>query len=37
MVALRARVQDAEARLENLQGVREDLDCLRNRIWDLPR
>ncbi|KAE9161167.1 hypothetical protein PF005_g28787 [Phytophthora fragariae] len=37
MVALRARVQDAEARLDNLQGVREDLDCLRNRVWDLPR
>ncbi|KAE8893929.1 hypothetical protein PF003_g22078 [Phytophthora fragariae] len=37
MVPLRARVQDAEARLENLQGVREDLDCLRNRVWDLPR
>ncbi|KAE8983516.1 hypothetical protein PF011_g21149 [Phytophthora fragariae] len=37
MVALRARVQDAEARLENLQGVREALDCLRNRVWDLPR
>ncbi|KAE9053022.1 hypothetical protein PF010_g33082 [Phytophthora fragariae] len=37
MVALRARVQDAEARLENLQGVREDLDCLRNRVWHLPR
>ncbi|KAE9017410.1 hypothetical protein PR002_g13394 [Phytophthora rubi] len=37
MVALRARVQDAEARLKNLQGVREDLDCLRNRVWDLPR
>ncbi|KAE9063157.1 hypothetical protein PF010_g29115 [Phytophthora fragariae] len=37
MVALRARVQDAEARLANLQGVREDLDCLRNRVWDLPR
>ncbi|KAE9059668.1 hypothetical protein PF005_g28449 [Phytophthora fragariae] len=37
MVALRARVQDAEARLENPQGVREDLDCLRNRVWDLPR
>ncbi|KAE9057388.1 hypothetical protein PF010_g31400 [Phytophthora fragariae] len=37
MVALRARVQDAEARLENLQGVREDLDCLRDRVWDLPR
>ncbi|KAE8906596.1 hypothetical protein PF003_g9245 [Phytophthora fragariae] len=36
-VALRARVQDTEARLENLQGVREDLDCLRNRVWDLPR
>ncbi|KAE9073802.1 hypothetical protein PF005_g29364 [Phytophthora fragariae] len=37
MVALRARVQDAEARLKNLQGVRVDLDCLRNRVWDLPR
>ncbi|KAE9269749.1 hypothetical protein PF008_g30780 [Phytophthora fragariae] len=37
MVALRARVQDVEARLENLQGVREDLDCLRNRVWDQPR
>ncbi|KAE9161447.1 hypothetical protein PF004_g30820 [Phytophthora fragariae] len=37
MVALRARVQDAEARLENLQDVREELDCLRNRVWDLPR
>ncbi|KAE9061075.1 hypothetical protein PF010_g29957 [Phytophthora fragariae] len=37
MVALRARVQDVEARLENLQGVRVDLDCLRNRVWDLPR
>ncbi|KAE9263927.1 hypothetical protein PF008_g32248 [Phytophthora fragariae] len=37
MVALRACVQDAEARLENLQDVREDLDCLRNRVWDLPR
>ncbi|KAE9062051.1 hypothetical protein PF005_g30256 [Phytophthora fragariae] len=37
MVALRARVQDAEARLANLQGAREDLDCLRNRVWDLPR
>ncbi|KAE8965042.1 hypothetical protein PF011_g28452 [Phytophthora fragariae] len=37
MVALRARVQDAEARLKNLQGVRVDLDCLRNRVWDLPQ
>ncbi|KAE8960584.1 hypothetical protein PF011_g30043 [Phytophthora fragariae] len=37
MVALRARVQDAEARLERLQDVREDLDCLRDRVWDLPR
>ncbi|KAE9307824.1 hypothetical protein PF008_g21146 [Phytophthora fragariae] len=37
MVALRARVQDAEARLEKLQGVRQDLDCLRDRVWDLPR
>ncbi|KAE9061451.1 hypothetical protein PF006_g31397 [Phytophthora fragariae] len=37
MVALRARVQDAEARLENLQDVGKDLDCLRNRVWDLPR
>ncbi|KAE9058212.1 hypothetical protein PF010_g31086 [Phytophthora fragariae] len=37
MVALRARAQDAEARQENLQGVREDLDCLRNRGRDLPR
>ncbi|KAE8900746.1 hypothetical protein PF003_g15311 [Phytophthora fragariae] len=37
MVALRARVQDAEARLEKLQDVREDLDCLRDRVWDLPR
>ncbi|KAE9000805.1 hypothetical protein PF011_g14019 [Phytophthora fragariae] len=37
MVALRARVQDAEARPKNLQGVREDLDCLRIRVWDLPR
>ncbi|KAE9311523.1 hypothetical protein PF001_g9694 [Phytophthora fragariae] len=37
MVALRARVQDAEARLEKLQDVRHDLDCLRNRVWDLPR
>ncbi|KAE8953109.1 hypothetical protein PF010_g27520 [Phytophthora fragariae] len=32
MVALRARVQDAEARLEKLQDVREDLDCLRDRV-----
>ncbi|KAE9053737.1 hypothetical protein PF006_g33463 [Phytophthora fragariae] len=37
MVALRARVQDAEARLERLQDIREDLDCLRDRVWDLPR
>ncbi|KAE8965364.1 hypothetical protein PR003_g33967 [Phytophthora rubi] len=37
MVALRARVQDAEARLERLQDVRRDLDCLRDRVWDLPR
>ncbi|KAE8879598.1 hypothetical protein PF005_g4550 [Phytophthora fragariae] len=37
MVALRARVQDAEARLENLQNVRRDLDFLRDRVWDLPR
>ncbi|KAE9161540.1 hypothetical protein PF004_g30785 [Phytophthora fragariae] len=37
MVALRARVQDAEARLERLQDVREDLDCLRDRVWGLPR
>ncbi|KAE8991495.1 hypothetical protein PR001_g21209 [Phytophthora rubi] len=37
MVALRARVQDAEALLEKLQEVREDLDCLRDRVWDLPR
>ncbi|KAE9273317.1 hypothetical protein PR003_g29943, partial [Phytophthora rubi] len=37
MVALRARVQDAEARLEKLQDVREDLDCLRDRVWDLPQ
>ncbi|KAE9037726.1 hypothetical protein PR001_g8269 [Phytophthora rubi] len=37
MVALRARVQDAEARLEKLQDVRQDLDCLRDRVWDLPR
>ncbi|KAE8890137.1 hypothetical protein PF003_g25812 [Phytophthora fragariae] len=29
MVALRARVQDAEARLERLQNVRRDLDFLR--------
>ncbi|KAE8964541.1 hypothetical protein PR001_g29021 [Phytophthora rubi] len=37
MVALRARVQDAEARLERLQNVRRDLDFLRDRAWDLPR
>ncbi|KAE8888385.1 hypothetical protein PF005_g9611 [Phytophthora fragariae] len=37
MVALRARVQDAEAHLENLQNVRRDLDFLRDRVWDLPR
>ncbi|KAE8892151.1 hypothetical protein PF003_g23878 [Phytophthora fragariae] len=37
MVALRARVQDAEARLESLQNVRRDLDFLRDRVWDLPR
>ncbi|KAE9253246.1 hypothetical protein PF004_g1584 [Phytophthora fragariae] len=37
MVALRARVQDAEARLESLQDVRRDLDCLRDRVWDLTR
>ncbi|KAE8896232.1 hypothetical protein PF003_g19672 [Phytophthora fragariae] len=37
MVALRARVQDAEARLERLQNVRQDLDFLRVRVWDLPR
>ncbi|KAE8972087.1 hypothetical protein PR003_g27829 [Phytophthora rubi] len=37
MVALRARVQDAEARLEKLQDVRQDLDCLRDHVWDLPR
>ncbi|KAE9193623.1 hypothetical protein PF004_g20964 [Phytophthora fragariae] len=37
MVALRARVQDAEARLENLQNVRRDLDFLRDRVWNLPR
>ncbi|KAE9345451.1 hypothetical protein PF008_g8749 [Phytophthora fragariae] len=37
MVALRARVQDAEARLEKLKDVREDLDCLRDCVWDLPR
>ncbi|KAE9299317.1 hypothetical protein PF008_g23285 [Phytophthora fragariae] len=37
MVALRARVQDAEARLEHLLDVRQDLDCLRDRVWDLPR
>ncbi|KAE8961210.1 hypothetical protein PF004_g24682 [Phytophthora fragariae] len=32
MVALRARVQDAEARVEKLQGIRQDLDCLRDRV-----
>ncbi|KAE9012753.1 hypothetical protein PF005_g13849 [Phytophthora fragariae] len=37
MVTLRARVQDAEARLERLQDVHRDLDCLRDRVWDLPR
>ncbi|KAE8986799.1 hypothetical protein PR001_g22493 [Phytophthora rubi] len=37
MVALRGRVQDAEARLENLQSVHRDLDFLRDRVWDLPR
>ncbi|KAE9010291.1 hypothetical protein PF005_g11887 [Phytophthora fragariae] len=37
MVALRARVQDAETRLENLQNVRRDLDFLRDRVWELPR
>ncbi|KAE8895159.1 hypothetical protein PF005_g16750 [Phytophthora fragariae] len=37
MVALRARVQDTEARLERLQNVRRDLDFLRDRVWDLPR
>ncbi|KAE8986459.1 hypothetical protein PR003_g22984 [Phytophthora rubi] len=37
VVALRARVQDAEARLESLQNVRRDLDFLRDRVWDLPR
>ncbi|KAE9172353.1 hypothetical protein PF005_g23797 [Phytophthora fragariae] len=37
MVALRARVQDAEARLEKLLNVRRDLDFLRDRVWDLPR
>ncbi|KAE8991631.1 hypothetical protein PF005_g20122 [Phytophthora fragariae] len=37
MVALRARVQDAEARLEKLQNVRRDLDFLRDRVWNLPR
>ncbi|KAE8980767.1 hypothetical protein PR003_g22894 [Phytophthora rubi] len=37
MVALRARVQDAEACLENLQNVRRDLDFLRDRVWNLPR
>ncbi|KAE9318008.1 hypothetical protein PF008_g18600 [Phytophthora fragariae] len=37
MVALRARVQDAEARLERLHDVHWDLDCLRDRVWDLPR
>ncbi|KAE9140339.1 hypothetical protein PF010_g204 [Phytophthora fragariae] len=37
MVALRARVRDAEARMENLQNVRRDLDFLRDRVWNLPR
>ncbi|KAE8907383.1 hypothetical protein PF005_g14741 [Phytophthora fragariae] len=37
MVALRARVQDAETRLEKLQDVRRGLDFLRDRVWDLPR
>ncbi|KAE8978778.1 hypothetical protein PR001_g24748 [Phytophthora rubi] len=37
MVALRARVQDAEARLEKLQNARRDLDFLRDRVWNLPR
>ncbi|KAE8879748.1 hypothetical protein PF005_g5199 [Phytophthora fragariae] len=37
MVALRPRVQDAEARLDGLQHVRRDLDFLRDRLWDLPR
>ncbi|KAE9193109.1 hypothetical protein PF004_g21115 [Phytophthora fragariae] len=37
MVALRTRVQDTEARLEKLQDVRQDLDCLRDRVWDLSR
>ncbi|KAE8950710.1 hypothetical protein PR001_g34038, partial [Phytophthora rubi] len=32
MVALRARVQDAEVRLEKLQEVRQDLDRLRDRV-----
>ncbi|KAE9096436.1 hypothetical protein PF006_g23779 [Phytophthora fragariae] len=36
MVALRARVQNAEARLEKLQNVHRDLDFLRDRVWDLP-
>ncbi|KAE9035063.1 hypothetical protein PR002_g7783 [Phytophthora rubi] len=36
MVALRARAQDAEVRLEKLQEVRLDLDCLRDRVWTLP-
>ncbi|KAE9079718.1 hypothetical protein PF010_g22648 [Phytophthora fragariae] len=37
MVALRAHVQDAEARLEKLLNVRRDLDFLRDRVWDLHR
>ncbi|KAE9018543.1 hypothetical protein PR002_g13070 [Phytophthora rubi] len=36
MVALRARVQDAEVRLEKLQEVRQDLDRLLDRVWALP-
>ncbi|KAE8964873.1 hypothetical protein PF011_g28504 [Phytophthora fragariae] len=32
MVALRARVQDAEARLEKLQHARRDLEFLRDRV-----
>ncbi|KAE9036807.1 hypothetical protein PR003_g8416 [Phytophthora rubi] len=37
MVALRPRVQDAEAHLDGLQHVRRDLDFLRDCLWDLPR
>ncbi|KAE8990664.1 hypothetical protein PF005_g9811 [Phytophthora fragariae] len=37
IVALRARVHDAEVRLEKVQDVRRDLDFLRDRVWDLPR